>query len=95
MLDGKATLGIREDSRIRVLGTEPIESLLAIGIDLVEYGRTPGTVWVDPDVVALLTPLSRPPKTFCIGLNYADHTAESVYEQPDHPRRARQHHGLL
>ncbi|MGF6367990.1 acylpyruvate hydrolase [Paraburkholderia sp. RAU6.4a] len=85
MLDGKATLGVREDDRIRVVGTESLESLLARGIDLVEYGRMPGSVWVDPRDVTLLPPLSRPPKTFCIGLNYADHTAESVYEQPDYP----------
>lgn len=32
-----------------------------------------------------LPPLSRPPKIICIGLNYADHTKESPYEQPTYP----------
>lgn len=30
-------------------------------------------------------PLARPGKIICVGLNYADHTAESPYEQPNYP----------
>ena len=30
-------------------------------------------------------PLARPGKIVCVGLNYADHTAESPYEQPNYP----------
>lgn len=85
LFNGKPTLGIREEGRIKVLGTETIESLLTRGIDLAEYGKTPGSEWVNESDVVVLPPLSRPPKTFCVGLNYADHTEESVYEQPDYP----------
>lgn len=35
--------------------------------------------------VAVLPPLSRPGKIICVGLNYADHTDESPYEQPTYP----------
>lgn len=35
--------------------------------------------------VAFLPPLVRPPKILCVGLNYADHTKESPYEQPPYP----------
>lgn len=30
-------------------------------------------------------PLASPGKIICVGLNYADHTSESPYEQPDYP----------
>jgi len=40
---------------------------------------------VDLSAVTLLPPLSRPDKIICIGLNYADHSAESGFKQPDYP----------
>lgn len=39
----------------------------------------------DPANVHFLPPLARPPKIVCVGLNYADHTKESPYEQPSYP----------
>lgn len=40
---------------------------------------------VDLDGVTLLPPLTRPGKIICVGLNYADHSAESGMKQPDYP----------
>ncbi len=40
---------------------------------------------VDPAQVTFLPPLGEPPKILCVGLNYADHTKESPYEQPNYP----------
>jgi len=40
---------------------------------------------VDPEAVTFLPPLSSPSKIICVGLNYADHTAESNVQQPDYP----------
>ena len=40
---------------------------------------------VDPEGVAFLPPLPHPPKIICVGLNYADHTKESPYDQPSYP----------
>lgn len=40
---------------------------------------------LDMEGVAVLPPLSRPGKIICVGLNYADHTDESPYEQPAYP----------
>ena len=40
---------------------------------------------VDLDRVALLPVLSNPGKIICVGLNYADHSAESGFKQPDYP----------
>lgn len=35
--------------------------------------------------VQLLPPVPAPSKIICVGLNYADHTKESPYDQPDYP----------
>ena len=40
---------------------------------------------VDLEQVTLLPPLSAPEKIICIGLNYADHSAESGFKQPEYP----------
>ena len=40
---------------------------------------------IDPVSVSFRPPILTPPKVICVGLNYADHTKESPYEQPDYP----------
>lgn len=40
---------------------------------------------IDQSSVRWLPPLRMPPKVICVGLNYADHTEESGYAQPDYP----------
>jgi 2-keto-4-pentenoate hydratase/2-oxohepta-3-ene-1,7-dioic acid hydratase in catechol pathway len=40
---------------------------------------------IDLDRVELLPPLPAPGKIICIGLNYADHSAESGFEVPGYP----------
>ncbi|MFC6672673.1 fumarylacetoacetate hydrolase family protein [Marinobacterium aestuariivivens] len=40
---------------------------------------------VDAGTIQYLPPIERPGKIVCVGLNYADHTKESPYEQPDYP----------
>lgn len=84
--NGEKLLGVREDDTVRVLGNETLESLLARGIDLNDYAKHNATTHTIALVdVKLLPPLSRPPKIICVGLNYADHTSESKYEQPAYP----------
>jgi acylpyruvate hydrolase len=84
--DGKALLGVREGEQVRILGDETIESLLARGVDLVDYASdVAGGETVAPRTLKFLPPLQRPPKIICVGLNFADHTSESKYEQPDYP----------
>ncbi|MBP0638825.1 fumarylacetoacetate hydrolase family protein [Cupriavidus sp. AcVe19-6a] len=82
---GKRAVGVREGSQIRVLGNESLEALLARGVDLQAYARQASGELLDAADVTLLPPLSRPPKIICVGLNYADHTKESPYEQPNYP----------
>ncbi len=40
---------------------------------------------IDLATVAVLPPLPAPGKIICVGLNYADHSAESGFKQPDYP----------
>jgi acylpyruvate hydrolase len=54
-------------------------SLLAAGEALLQGPE------IDLDVVELLPPLPAPGKIVCIGLNYAEHSAESGYKLPDYP----------
>jgi acylpyruvate hydrolase len=37
------------------------------------------------DRITFLPPIATPSKIICVGLNYADHTKESPYEQPGYP----------
>lgn len=84
--NGKATLGVREGDTIRLLGNESLESLLTRGADLSAYANEQkASETVDAASAKFLPPLSRPPKIICVGLNYADHTKESRFEQPDYP----------
>ncbi len=40
---------------------------------------------IDSASIRYLPPIARPGKIVCVGLNYADHTRESPYEQPKYP----------
>ncbi len=85
--NGSAVLGVRDaQDNINVIGEESLESLLARGVDLRSYaaGRKVLEVVKNADA-KFLPPLARPTKIICAGLNYADHTKESKYEQPDYP----------
>ncbi|CAM2155738.1 acylpyruvate hydrolase [Pararobbsia alpina] len=84
--NGSATLGVREGDQLRVIGDETMESLVARGVDLADYVRSHASQErVSAASVKLLPPLQRPPKILCVGLNFADHTQESNYEQPTYP----------
>ncbi|MFM0249919.1 MULTISPECIES: fumarylacetoacetate hydrolase family protein [Paraburkholderia] len=84
--DEKSLLGVREGTAIRVIGEDSLESLLSSSVDLVEHGRKrDGQEIIDAVGLTFLPPLTRPPKIICVGLNYADHTKESRYEQPGYP----------
>jgi acylpyruvate hydrolase len=93
--EGKQTLGVRDGDKVRVIGNETLESLLARGVDLTSYGRNAGGAALDAGTLSYLPPLSRPNKIFCIGLNYADHTKESPYEQPSYPTVFPRYHTSL
>lgn len=85
--NGKAVLGVRDaQDDIGIIGDESLESLLARGVDLATYGAgRPVSETIKAADAKFLPPLTRPTKIICAGLNYADHTKESKYDQPDYP----------
>jgi len=85
MYQGQATLGVRTEAGVRVLGHEPLEALLKRGVDLSTYGAEAAGPVVEVGEHDYLPLLREPGKIVCVGLNYADHTKESPYAQPDYP----------
>ncbi|MDH4654880.1 fumarylacetoacetate hydrolase family protein [Pseudomonas sp. BN606] len=82
---GRAVLGVRTAEGVRVLGEEPLESLLERGVDLTTYGEQAKGDVVQVGEQDYLPLMRKPGKIVCVGLNYADHTKESPYAQPDYP----------
>ncbi|HRP23943.1 MAG TPA: fumarylacetoacetate hydrolase family protein [Rhodocyclaceae bacterium] len=91
--DGIRGLGAERNGQLRgLLATDPdypghLHDLIRGGHvaisrahRLLEAGET-----VDRDRIRYLPPIERPSKIVCVGLNYADHTRESPYEQPSYP----------
>lgn len=87
LIDGSRLLGVVNGDVVTSLGAVSLDSLLAEGVDLVRYAeeRLSGGQRFPLNKATLLPPLTRPNKIICIGLNYADHTKESPYEQPAYP----------
>lgn len=81
----RAVLGVRTADGVRILGEETLESLLARGVDLSRYGAEAQGETVEPGEESYLPVMTLPGKIICVGLNYADHTRESNYVQPDYP----------
>ncbi|MGB5957306.1 fumarylacetoacetate hydrolase family protein [Pseudomonas sp.] len=82
---GRPVLGVRTAEGVRILGEESLEALLARGVDLATYGADAQGALIEVGEQDYLPLMSRPGKIICVGLNYADHTKESPYAQPDYP----------
>ncbi|AQV98217.1 5-oxopent-3-ene-1,2,5-tricarboxylate decarboxylase [Cupriavidus necator] len=90
LLEGTQRVGVLTDRGIAVLpqtyGADA-GALIQAGLSVAQIEQLLGqaTVVPDDDTIQYLPPVGRPPKIICVGLNYADHTKESPYEQPDYP----------
>lgn len=90
LLDGQRHVGALTERGLAVLDTPAgadLGDLLRRGTDLATLKALAAQASrvVDPAHITFLAPAAEPPKTICVGLNYADHTKESPYEQPDYP----------
>ena len=87
-IDGAPCAAALQQNRLALLapGTD-LGALLRQGLGLADFQRlaAAATIHVDPNQAVFLSPSIEPPKILCVGLNYADHTKESPYEQPDYP----------
>lgn len=91
--DGVARLGVVHDEGV-VDVSRVAPGLPATALALLDAGpaalrdaaaAADGAEAVPLEKVTLLAPIPRPPKFFGVGLNYADHVAESGLERPKHP----------
>jgi len=76
---GFATTDSKHPGHLADLVARGNEHLLAAGRALLSGPE------VDLGVVEVMPPLPSPPKIVCVGLNYAEHSAESGYELPAYP----------
>ncbi|WP_432261445.1 fumarylacetoacetate hydrolase family protein [Cupriavidus sp. TMH.W2] len=90
LFEGKQRVGVLTDRGIALLPQTyggDAGALIQAGLSPAQIEPLLGqaTVVPDDDTIQYLPPVGRPPKIICVGLNYADHTKESPYEQPDYP----------
>ncbi|MBS7707155.1 fumarylacetoacetate hydrolase family protein [Chelatococcus asaccharovorans] len=88
-IDGvRALVALRDGVVVRPGGGLPADPL-AILIDLSLRAKASAAIAsapaVDPASMRLLPPLAEFGKIICVGLNYADHAAESPYDRPKFP----------
>jgi 2-keto-4-pentenoate hydratase/2-oxohepta-3-ene-1,7-dioic acid hydratase in catechol pathway len=91
--DGLTQPAVQVDNQIIGLldsGFESVVSIIAGGADAMDgvrrYLGSPGeAAAVDPAGLRYLSPIPRPPKLICIGLNYRDHAEESKLAIPEVP----------
>jgi 2-keto-4-pentenoate hydratase/2-oxohepta-3-ene-1,7-dioic acid hydratase in catechol pathway len=91
--DGYAEVGLLESGQItglRGAGFDSLISLIRGGPDALDRvsrwaGRPPSGELVTLAGANLLSPIPRPPKIICIGLNYRDHAEESNLPIPETP----------
>ena len=88
---GSTRIGVALGSEVADLGTTDLPqdmiSLLAGGDEMLARAGTAAEIAprLDLDAVTLTSPILRPPKILAVGLNYADHVAESGMEPPKFP----------
>src|SRR5882672_2377640 len=89
-LNGKQHVGVLTEQGLVPFATgnaSDVAEVIRLGADGVRLRDmlAAGLPAVDPASVNFLPPILTPPKIICVGLNYADHTKESPYEQPGYP----------
>lgn len=86
-------LAVETQSGLRGLGENSPDypgslfELLASGLQALQHAhrQLSEAPLLDTARIRFLPPIERPGKIVCVGLNYADHTKESPYEQPNYP----------
>lgn len=81
---GGALRGLRTTDAAYPGSLETLVTLDPAALDAAAAALRAGSV-IDAGAIEWLPPLARPGKIVCVGLNYADHTAESGMKQPDYP----------
>lgn len=90
LLDGQQRVGLVSDEGVFALpqaAGKDVGALVEAGLSPQQWQGLVSQASPVPDAAGLtwLPPVVSPRKILCVGLNYADHTKESPYEQPDYP----------
>ena len=85
--EGRDGLALSRGDDLLDLGPITLQGVLEAGPEALaaldrQADRAPA---LDTRAIRHRPPLPRPPKIICVGLNYADHTKESPYQQPTYP----------
>lgn len=88
--EGAASLGVVDGDAVTALPALPADLGLLLAADpewraTVTAAVSSGGLSLALDAVKLEAPVARPPKFLAIGLNYADHIAETAAEAPQFP----------
>ena len=83
---GRHGIAVKRGDIWRDLGAfDPLEAVSGSAAFRALVNAADDAPQLDRRSVVALPPVPRPGKIICVGLNYADHTAESPYEQPGYP----------
>jgi acylpyruvate hydrolase len=80
-------VGMRRNGTLWALDCPDLDTLISSGGDIARNVESAATTrQLDPAAIDYLPLLRHPPKIVCVGLNYADHAAESPYKDiPTYP----------
>ena len=82
---GTTRAGVVVGDEVVDLGPSEMTALLAAGLECVAEAAAKARARLPLAQVRLEAPVLRPPKFLAVGLNYADHVAESGAERPELP----------
>ena len=89
VVDGLPHAVALRDGALALIGAAGADlgALLRVGTTAAQYASMAATArrHLPLEGARFLAPVLAPGKVVCVGLNYADHTKESPYEQPEHP----------
>jgi 2-keto-4-pentenoate hydratase/2-oxohepta-3-ene-1,7-dioic acid hydratase in catechol pathway len=84
VVDGSPRIVVKDEASVRIAPAGHPDDALA-AIDSVRAGASAGWDSVDEAGLDLLSPVRTAGKIIAVGLNYADHTSETGFTQPERP----------
>ena len=84
MVDGTARIVVKDDASARLTPSGYPDDVLA-AMQSVRSGDSDGWERVDTETVTFTVPVAGAGKIIAVGLNYADHTSETGFTQPERP----------
>lgn len=83
-IDGTPRIVVKDETSVRLAPAHIPDDALA-AVELVRAGESTGWDVIDEDSLDLLSPVRTAGKIVAVGLNYADHTSETGFTQPERP----------